>query len=824
MRALQVGSPSFFRPSPPSLFHSHSAMDTPPSLPPNCVRFPQSSPSSRRLYSRLPRHDTYDNIPSRTNDDIHLVPNHLRRCSDQDRIFISPFSPSKLSLPWFDGRRPSYASIESYNSDLTAVSESMLFKDEVFDATELYEQHFSSPAYADNASFKAPSAGASPISEQQKCHIVEKSFETSEWPKIIIHVILCLIAYPILTLFVVIARNKTLFWSRFFVSVGCGVIGFALGLSLLSLGRPFLEAATWATIIHQSRINGASGIRLSDLAAPSRDPTSAWPALQLLWSRFMYPGTMRRERQHYDKRPWSLAILFFLLNVILAASLPFILGRIVNISTSVSHQHTEYQEVTVKGDLSESDISNTAALARVFNVNSSFKLYFPSLNLILQDFTLTWTLSPFAAHRSLPTAISYPWNNDTAYFSEASLSQFLPGGSGFGTFTENTTTPTWSTDFSSVATDSFNTNAVEPGSLLRYPRWGIRIHCEKVPDGSKNIIPRSFNNYTYLFTPRETMNTLFSSFGHVFSSDLEHNVTDVLQKNDTLPSTVDVNGTALAAYFSDNGVAHSLKSDPVTMGDEGFGWISIEWVLVRLNTTYSPSGTFATYSDESVLDANGTETRIGYDAAVCLELYEPYIVETYNSTTGVPSSTGIISQSKEIMDSSAQGAPEEKRTGNAVTGPNVKRQLNSTELKDVYETLHGNSVNQMIKDNGRDAFYVPSPTLISFTNGTGPYGYTELSGELFAQARARADATNDLPIHLHVNTPTLYLPTPGSTLCFFVPTLPFHVPRRGFDIYSWLAAFRANELIGTDTKSIRKGMETKEMAKLMGDSRISYQW
>ncbi|KAK0216216.1 hypothetical protein IW262DRAFT_1276633 [Armillaria fumosa] len=701
----------------------------------------------------------------------------------------------------------------------------MLFKDEIFDATKLYDQ----PSSLASASLRAPSTGASSISEQRKHHLVERSFEASEWPKIIIHVILCLVAFPILTIFVVIARNKTLFWSRLFVSVGCGAIGFALGVSLLSLARPFLEAATWAMIIHQSRISDAPGIRLSDLAAPSRDPTSAWPALRLLWSRFMYRGTTRRERQHYDKRPWSFAILFFLLNVVLAASLTFILGRIVNISTSVSHQHTEYQEVTVKGDLSESDISTTAALASAFN-----------------DYTLTWTLSPFAAHRLPPTAISYLWNNDTVYFSEASLSQFLPNGSGFGTLTENMTTPTQDTDSANLPTGSFSTNAVEPGSFLRYPRWGIRIHCEEIPDGSTNILPRSFNNLTYLFTPRETMNTLFSSFGLPnLSSGLETNVTDVLDPNDTLPLTVDINGTAFVATFTDNGVAHTLKSEPITMGEEGFGWISIEWVLIRLNTTYTLNGTFATYSDQYMLDENGKETWIGYDAAVCLELYEPYIVETYNSTTGVPLSTGIISQNKEITTDSSV---EEKRAGNPVTGSNVKRQLNSTGLKDVYDTLHGNSVNQILKDNGRDAYYVPSPTLISFTNGSGPYGYTELSGELFAQARARADATNVLPyfagsadtlarqysdrVLAYAEIHTLYMVSLLITvLCvgviagFFVPTLPFHVPRRGFDIYSWLAAFRANELsIGTDTKSIQKGMETQDMAKLMGDSRISYQW
>ncbi len=100
---------------------------------------------------------------------------------------------------------------------------------------------------------------------------------------------------------------------------------------------------------------------------------------------------------------------------------------------------------------------------------------------------------------------------------------------------------------------------------LRYPRWGIRIHCEKIPDGSKNMyVPR---NYSFLLCcgiyvshnsiPKvfqwvhvsvhasETMKTLFSSFDRVFSSDLEESVTDALQLNDTFPSTVDVNGTAL---------------------------------------------------------------------------------------------------------------------------------------------------------------------------------------------------------------------------------------------------------------------------------------
>lgn len=512
-----------------------------PSPPSNCFVSSLSSPSLKRWSNSLPRPNAHGNgHPDAANDVIHLIPTCLGRYSGQYHSFISPSRSRKLTLPWFDERRQSYASIENYNSGIPAASESMLFKGETFDPTELYEQTYPS---SDVPLLKEPSPDTSPISGHQDLHPIEENFESPEWHKITIHVMLCLLAYPFLFMTVKIAQHRSLFWSRLIVSVGCGIVGFALGLSLLSLGRPFFEAATWATVIHQSKTKQC-GIRLSELAAASRDPTSAWPALRLLWSRFVYQGTARKMRQTYDKRPWSLAIIFFLLNVILAASLPFIFGRIINIITSVSHQRNEYQEVTVKGDLSESDISNAAALAPAFN-----------------DFALTWTLSPFSAHGSLPATISYSWNNDTVFFSEASLSQFLPDGSGFGTFTENTTTPTRSTNTASVPTDS-STGDIQRGSLLRYPRWGIRIHCEKIPDGSKNIIPRSSNGFTYLFTPRETMKTLFSSFDLLFSSDLEESVTDVLQLNDTLPSTVDVNGTALAAYFSDNGVAHSFFSKP----------------------------------------------------------------------------------------------------------------------------------------------------------------------------------------------------------------------------------------------------------------------
>ena len=56
-----------------------------------------------------------------------------------------------------------------------------------------------------------------------------------------------------------------------------------------------------------------------------------------------------------SSRPWSLFITFYIILIIAAAGLPFILGRVINISTRVEHQLRTYTETTIWGDLSESD-------------------------------------------------------------------------------------------------------------------------------------------------------------------------------------------------------------------------------------------------------------------------------------------------------------------------------------------------------------------------------------------------------------------------------------------------------------------------------------
>lgn len=110
-----------------------------------------------------------------------------------------------------------------------------------------------------------------------------------------------------------------------------------------------------------------------------------------------------------------------------------------------------------------------------------------------------------------------------------------------------------------------------------------------------------------------------------------------------------------------------------SVGEEGYGWSMIETVLVRLNDTYTPNGTFPVYGDEGY---NGT--RIGYDAAVCLELFEPYVVEVYNSTVGAPVSVIIVSKGKSVEDAPSQQGVSDELKGDRIEDVDVARELNST--------------------------------------------------------------------------------------------------------------------------------------------------
>ena len=63
-----------------------------------------------------------------------------------------------------------------------------------------------------------------------------------------------------------------------------------------------------------------------------------------------------------SSRPWSFFITFYVILILAAAGLPFILGRVINITTRLEHQLGTYNDATIWGDLSESDIATADTL------------------------------------------------------------------------------------------------------------------------------------------------------------------------------------------------------------------------------------------------------------------------------------------------------------------------------------------------------------------------------------------------------------------------------------------------------------------------------
>ena len=88
-------------------------------------------------------------------------------------------------------------------------------------------------------------------------------------------------------------------------------------------------------------------------------------------------------------------------------------------------------------------------------------------------------------------------------------------------------------------------------------------------------------------------------------------------------------------------MAHSLNTYLVVSSNEsGNEWVEIGIVLVRLDSYWAPNASFSVWS-KSLHDIG----RVGYDAVVCVEMYEPWIVQIYNSSFGVPTTMAIVGKS-----------------------------------------------------------------------------------------------------------------------------------------------------------------------------------
>lgn len=212
---------------------------------------------------------------------------------------------------------------------------------------------------------------------------------------------------------------------------------------------------------------------------------------------------------------------------------------------------------------------------------------------------------------------------------------------------------------------------------------------------------------------------MFASYGMDLPALLTKPDFTLLDPNDTIPSNIDpskisylsefltpstfVSNSRTAVKWVGNGVAHNFHTrtilDTGAISDQG--WTTVETVAIRLNTSLTPRGRFPVYSNAP--GANGVEARIGYDAAVCVERYEPWIVEAYTTSVGFPTILRLVEKgygNTSLPSGKIQGDPIPQT-----------RYLNTTRKNPAFYVAHDNGINQMLKDNGRDFFYVPSPTV-----------------------------------------------------------------------------------------------------------------
>jgi len=148
-----------------------------------------------------------------------------------------------------------------------------------------------------------------------------------------------------------------------------------------------------------------------------------------------------------------------------------------------------------------------------------------------------------------------------------------------------------------------------------------------------------------------------------------------------------------------NGEGFSLRSlyGPYPNGDSE--WMTIETVLLRFSSDYAPSGRFPVYVNSSV-----DGRWMGYDAAVCVRKYEPWIIETYNATIVSPSALRVIGKG----DDSTPLLPSGDIQGDPIANT---RYLNTTGKYHAFAIAHRISIESMTKDNSLDGDYRPYLTV-----------------------------------------------------------------------------------------------------------------
>ncbi|QRV80184.1 transmembrane protein [Ceratobasidium sp. AG-Ba] len=514
----------------------------------------------------------------------------------------------------------------------------------------------------------------------------------------------------------------------------CGTVGLALGVSLIELSRRGMEAALWAVIIHVS----LEGEIHEDLNYHTANPLSPWAAVLLLYKKFLgkvSTGNKKAIRNlHKDRTPWWLCVVLFLVTSTMAACLVFILGRIVDIYTIQQTQTTQYYETTVVGDLTLAEIAR--ASSQVEDTFSQVKY--------------TWTITPLSSTARIPTDRYFEFCrttningrsvtiNDTVHFAETFPAQLAPADqqpAGFGTFL----------------------NQSDVGGMLDLGRY---------------LTPHSTGkNMTYLVFPPV-------------------NFTAFMELGDKPNITVTEKEIAITSKWWDNGVSHSFDYQPVSRGDDGNGWLTVEIVMN--------------------LGRQRIEPRLGL-----MRLFSagsPISLNLRYAGTRLHNSTVMLSRLK---------PDDQPKSIGQLISENVQHGITSAGKWAVYNASHYNARNIMLKDNGRDWWFVPNPTVVAFGGGMAPTEYTRLSPANIARILSDSDSQHltQLPYlvgtqpivayvfpdktvaYTHVYTTWLVV-TLGSVLfagiavSLFVPRLPLGVSRKDIGVSSWLVAIEGQSFNG----------------------------
>jgi len=198
------------------------------------------------------------------------------------------------------------------------------------------------------------------------------------------------------------------------------------------------------------------------------------------------------------------------------------------------------------------------------------------------------------------------------------------------------------------------------------------------------------------------MEKLFSSFSLPLPDEFKTSRGLLPSPLDVLPSGVDEEDVAYVgafvlcagtsifsadlapAVFWDNGMAHDFSDPLYTTRETGIGWVEIETVLIRLDSGYVPNASFPVWTVSPPPAGYNLDVHIGYDAAVCVEVYEPWVVQIYNSSLGVPTTMNIVGKS----------ASTDFETDDGNRGPRLDsftRVLNSTGKGPAYTVRYAGS-------------------------------------------------------------------------------------------------------------------------------------